>query len=139
MNQKCLVVSKKNLFGENNQRYFQGFKKKENNDFEEIINKKKIFLLRKTGVSPWFSYKSGCLFLSDTTHSKAVCPMLTGICESANTKLILDSQRKSSPIPTPQSQNWSLSTDIKAAKTGIFLSGFVAEFINMSQNNQGNW
>ena len=28
MNQKCLVVSRKELFGENNERYFNGFKKK---------------------------------------------------------------------------------------------------------------
>lgn len=48
MQQKCLVVSRKNLFGENNERYFNGFKNKENDDFEEIINHKHLFLLRKT-------------------------------------------------------------------------------------------
>lgn len=48
MEEKCLVVSRKDLFGENNERYFNGFKKKNNDEFEKIINKKKIFLLRKT-------------------------------------------------------------------------------------------
>lgn len=48
MEEKCLVVSRKDLFGENNERYFNGFKKKNNDEFEEIINHKKSFLLRKT-------------------------------------------------------------------------------------------
>ncbi len=48
MEQKCLVVSRTDLFGENNEKFFNGFMKKENNDFENIINNKKTFLLRKT-------------------------------------------------------------------------------------------
>jgi len=48
MPEEVLVVPRKILFGEKNERYFQGFLPRKNVEFEELIRKKSIFILRKT-------------------------------------------------------------------------------------------
>ena len=47
MPEKILVVPRKILFGEKNERYFQGFQARKNLDFENIVKKHSKFILRK--------------------------------------------------------------------------------------------
>ncbi|MEM5793288.1 MAG: NUDIX domain-containing protein [Candidatus Aenigmatarchaeota archaeon] len=47
MPEEVLVVPRKVLFGEKNERYFQGFIPRKNLEFENIIRKKSLFILRK--------------------------------------------------------------------------------------------
>lgn len=51
MPEQILVVPRKILFGEKNERYFQGFQSRKNLDFENIIKKHSKFILRKTTSS----------------------------------------------------------------------------------------
>ncbi len=48
MPEQILVVPRKILLGEKNERYFEGFKPRKNLDFENIIKKHSKFILRKT-------------------------------------------------------------------------------------------
>jgi len=48
MTEQILVVPRKILFGEKNERLFQGFQKRKNLDFENIVKKHSKFILRKT-------------------------------------------------------------------------------------------
>lgn len=48
MSEQILVVPRKVLFGEKNERYFEEFQPRKNLDFENIIKKHSKFILRKT-------------------------------------------------------------------------------------------
>ncbi|MBL7170128.1 MAG: hypothetical protein ISS48_03850 [Candidatus Aenigmarchaeota archaeon] len=48
MSEQILVVPRKILFGEKNERYFEGFQPRKNLDFENTIKKHSQFILRKT-------------------------------------------------------------------------------------------
>lgn len=47
MSEKILVVPRKSLFGEKNERYFEGFQERKNLELENIIKKHSKFILRK--------------------------------------------------------------------------------------------
>ncbi|PIZ35880.1 MAG: hypothetical protein COY38_01505, partial [Candidatus Aenigmarchaeota archaeon CG_4_10_14_0_8_um_filter_37_24] len=51
MTEQILVVPRKILFGEKNERLFQGFQKRKNLDFENIVKEHSRFILRKTTSS----------------------------------------------------------------------------------------